>query len=85
LCVFARLHGEELGLDIEHGSRQEIATVMGNFVAYGHTVGLSVLDLEFDSTVYFAADTGFNRTYWAGKVGSIASSLGWSTTKGSSI
>ena len=61
LCVFARLHGEELGLDIEHGSRQEIATVMGNFVAYGHTVRLSVLDLEFDSTVYFAAETGFNR------------------------
>jgi hypothetical protein len=27
LCVFARLHGEELGLDIERGSRQEIATV----------------------------------------------------------
>ena len=60
-CVFARLHGEQLGLDIESGLLLEISTVTGTFIAYGHLVKLSVLDLEFESIVYFAEDAAFNR------------------------
>ena len=61
LCVFDRLYGEELGLDIESGEYQEISTATGNFVTYGHQVTLSVLGIEYETTVYFAADHSFNR------------------------
>ena len=60
-CIFQRLYGEDLGLDIERGHQQLIGTPTGSFVAYGHNVGLSVLDFEFDAVVYFAADDSFSR------------------------
>ncbi|HSF25447.1 MAG TPA: hypothetical protein VLE20_14575 [Blastocatellia bacterium] len=60
-CIFQRLYGEHLGLDIERGHQQLIGTPTGSFVAYGHEVSLSVLEFEFDAVVYFAADDSFNR------------------------
>ena len=60
-CIFQRLYGEDLGLDIERGHHQLIGTPTGSFGAYGHTVGLSVLEFEFDVVVYFAADDPFSR------------------------
>lgn len=61
-CIFARIYGEELGLDIEGGTPQRVSTVTGSFLTYGHPVTLSVLDIAFDTTVYFAEDAGFNRS-----------------------
>ena len=60
-CIFQRLYGEHLGLDIERGHHQLLGTPTGSFVVYGHSVGLSVLEFEFDAVVYFAADDSFRR------------------------
>jgi len=61
LCVFRHGIGELLGLHIESGTRQEISTATGSFIAYGHEVLLHALGIEFTSTVFFAAEEGFNR------------------------
>ena len=60
-CVFARFVGEQLGLTIEAGLRERIGTVTGSFLAYGHEVRLSVFELDYDVTVYFAEDPNFGR------------------------
>ncbi|MFN7931364.1 MAG: hypothetical protein U0Y68_26225 [Blastocatellia bacterium] len=59
--IFARHYGEELGLQIERGYHQWFSTATGNFVAYGHNLTLSIADIEFGATVFFAADEAFNR------------------------
>jgi hypothetical protein len=59
-CIFARVHGEELGLDIEAGRSQRIGTVMGSFLTFAHLVTLSVLEISFETTVYFAEEASFN-------------------------
>jgi hypothetical protein len=61
-CVFERLHGEQLGLDVESGSRQVIGTVTGSFTGYGHEVLLSAFGLEFTATVFFAESESFSRS-----------------------
>lgn len=61
VCLFQREIGERLGLDIEQGSRKLLKTLAGSLVAYGHSVTLYTLGLEFDSVVYFAADSGLSR------------------------
>lgn len=58
-CVFERIHGENLGLDIETGIPLRISTATGVFDTFGHTINLSVLTLETESTVYFAAEESF--------------------------
>src|SRR5438552_1965913 len=60
-CIFARIHGEGLGLQIESGIRQEISTATGTFTTYGHRVTLFVLGIECEATAWFAADYSFNR------------------------
>ena len=60
-CVFARQHGESLGLNIESGERLRINTVTGTFTAYRHEVTMTVLDYAFDVRVCFAEDEQFNR------------------------
>nr|QEO73721.1 hypothetical protein [uncultured bacterium] len=60
-CIFARSHGEQLGLDIADGLRQIIGTVTGSFVAYLHEVNLSVAGLEFSAFVAFAEEETFRR------------------------
>lgn len=60
-CVFERIHGENIGLEIENGFRESFSTVTGNFTAYGHEVTLSVLGIETISTVYFAESEYFTR------------------------
>lgn len=54
MCIFKREHAEGLGLDVERGFRQAIATATGSFVAWGHEVTLSCLGFRFDAMVYFA-------------------------------
>ncbi len=60
-CVFERLQGELLGLDIESGLQQWIGTATGSFLTYGHEVTLSVRGFDFDVVAYFAKDESFNR------------------------
>lgn len=60
-CVFERLQGELLGLDIERGHPERIGTATGSFLTYGHAVTLSVRDFDFDIIAYFAADEWVNR------------------------
>lgn len=60
-CVFKRSHGLFLGLELEKGTPQEMHTVTGSFLTYGHEVMISVLGVEVAATVYFAADENFPR------------------------
>lgn len=60
-CVFERIYGEKLGLNIEGGARQKISTAAGSFSAFGHWVTLTVEELTFDSMVFFAEDENFRR------------------------
>ena len=60
-CIFARGHGELLGLTIEDGEPEYFSTATGRFKAYGHSVMLSVLGYDFDCVVYFAESQSYNR------------------------
>jgi hypothetical protein len=60
-CIFARQHGELLGLDIENGEPWRINTATGAFMTYSHDVTMAVLGYTFDVRVCFAADARFNR------------------------
>jgi hypothetical protein len=56
LCLFQREVADELKIDVESGHPTRVGTLMGSLPAYGHTVTLSTLGIEFESFVYFAAD-----------------------------
>ncbi len=60
-CIFERKHGERLGVEIESGREHIFSAAAGIFIAYGHELTLSVLDIETVSTVYFAKDESFAR------------------------
>jgi len=60
-CIFERIYGEQIGLEIETGERQRFSSVTGSFLTFGHTVTLIVSDFKFDSYVFFAADEGFRK------------------------
>ncbi len=60
-CIFERKHGERLGVEIESGREQIFSAAAGIFIAYGHELTLSVLDIETVSTVYFAKEESFAR------------------------
>ena len=60
-CIFQQGIGESLGLDVEGGHQERIATATGQFLAYGHEVLLSALGFEFPVVVYFANVPGFGR------------------------
>jgi len=61
VCLFQREIGEQLGIDIENGPRIKPGSLAGSLPAFGHSVTLHTLGLEFDSVVYFAADYGLER------------------------
>ena len=61
ICLFAREIGEDLGLDIEAGAPMTLETLAGKFVAYGHELTLDLLETQFYSTVYFAAEKSLRR------------------------
>lgn len=62
VCLFQRELGEKLGIDIESGHRIRLGSLTGgSLIAFGHSVTLHTLGLEFDSVVYFAADYGLER------------------------
>jgi hypothetical protein len=67
-CVFQRLHGELLDLEIENGLPVTIGTATGTFKAFGYELSLSVLGIETVSTVYFAESDYFDRNV-LGRIG----------------
>lgn len=67
-CVFERVRGEALGLDVESGYLETFSTATGCFDAYGHFVTLLVTDYELETMIYFAKDESFNRNV-LGRVG----------------
>lgn len=60
-CIFERKYAEDLDIEIESGIAQIISTATGTFNAYGHDITMTVLDYDFDTTIYFAASENFNR------------------------
>lgn len=74
VCLFQREIGEKLGIDIESGYQIRLGTLTGgSLIAYGHSVTLHTLGLEFDSVIYFARDYGLERNLlgregWLNKV-----------------
>ena len=58
-CVFQRIQGERLGLDIESGTPLRMSTATAPFDTFGHSINLSVLGIETEATVYFAAEESF--------------------------
>ena len=60
-CIFERIHGEMLGLEIETGTPENFSTATGTFLAYGHDVQLSVAEIKLNSTVFFYAEDAFKR------------------------
>ena len=67
-CLFEREHGEMLNLDIDAGEPKTFSTATGRVDAFGHLVSLEVLDLKFESMVYFFADERINKNL-LGRVG----------------
>ncbi len=58
-CVFQPGWAAWLGLDLLSGVPQRIRTAAGSFLAYGHEVTLTVGELEWQTTVYFAEPEDF--------------------------
>lgn len=60
--IFARVHGENLGLEIESGESLNVGTITGNFRAFGHELTVRFLDLEFYTKVYFAENENIRKS-----------------------
>lgn len=69
VCLFQREIADELEIDVESGHRITLGTLAGSLIAYGHTVKLSTLGLEFDSHVYFAEHYGLPRNLLGARAG----------------
>jgi hypothetical protein len=54
--IFARVHGENLGLDIESGEPLTVSTVRETFRVFGHELTVRFLGIEFYTKIYFAED-----------------------------
>lgn len=60
--IFARIHGESLGLKIESGEPMNVSTVRESFRVFGHELTVRFLDLEFYTRIYFAEDETMRRS-----------------------
>lgn len=60
-CIFEKVHGERLNIEIESGEEQIFSTAAGLFTAYRHELTIRVLEIETVSTVYFAKEESFTR------------------------
>ncbi len=58
-CIFQRQYGKLLNLELEAGISQRIRTATGSFLAYGHEITISIEGIEWQATVFFAADEYF--------------------------
>ena len=60
-CLFARSVGESLGIDVESGLPQVFASAGGRIEAYGHSIQLTVLEIEVDAFVFFFANDNIQK------------------------
>lgn len=60
-CIFERIYGEQIGIEIESGEPQSFGTATGSFMTYGHSITLITEEFTFDSYVFFAADESFRK------------------------
>jgi hypothetical protein len=60
-CIFERVYGEQLGLNIESGRPTLFRTANGEFQAFGHKVTITCFDWQFDSVVLFPATIEIGR------------------------
>jgi hypothetical protein len=60
-CIFQRIYGEQIGIEIESGELQNFSTATGSFRTYGHSVTLLTAEFRFDSYVFFSADESFRK------------------------
>jgi hypothetical protein len=60
-CIFQRVYGEQLGLNIEAGESKSFGTATGQFQAYGHEVTIACFDWELHSVVFFPAALEIHR------------------------
>ena len=58
-CILQRHYAKLLKLDLEAGISQRIRTATGSFLAYGHEIIISIEGIEWQATVFFAADEYF--------------------------
>ncbi len=54
--MFARSVGESLGIDVESGLQQIFVSAGGRVEAFGHSIQLTVLEIEVDALVFFFAN-----------------------------
>jgi hypothetical protein len=60
--IFSRVHGENLGFDIESGELLTVSTVRDSFRVFGHELTVRFLELEFYTKIYFAEDETMRRS-----------------------
>ncbi len=60
--IFARIHGENLGLDIKSGETLNVGTVRESFRVFGHELTIRFLDIELYTKIYFAEDESMRRS-----------------------
>ncbi len=60
--IFARIHGENLGLEIESGEPLNVGTVRESFRVFGHELTIRFLDIELYTKIYFAEDEFMKRS-----------------------
>lgn len=61
-CLFRRQIAEALCLDLESGIAKNFALANGYLIeTYGHELSLSILDITYDTTVYFAVNEDLTR------------------------
>ncbi len=54
--IFARIHGENLGIEIESGELLNVGTVRESFRVFGHELTIRFLDIQLYTKIYFAED-----------------------------
>jgi len=67
-CLFERRHAEMLNLEVEAGEAKGFRTGAGRVEAFGHLVTMEILDLKFESVVYFFGDERINKNL-LGRIG----------------
>ena len=61
--IFARMHGENLGLDIESGDLLNVTTVNSGLRAFGHELKIQACGLSVFSKVYFFEDQYIRKSF----------------------
>ncbi len=60
--IFARVHGENLGFDIESGELLTVSTVRESFRVFGYELTVQFLDIDLYTKIYFAEDESMRRS-----------------------